>query len=273
MDRGARPRAGHAGSIAAAQERLGRSRAWSPRNTQGEYLPRRLVSCRRCGRAECVSNNGRSAHYRCLPRAGDAADGHHARCQKQSVPTGTRDAVVWADRRQVRSDPAVLDEAVRRAQAGRRSDDARTARRHDLRRQRATLDRQRQRFIDAYAAGAVTLEELQTRVRALETRLADLGREGQQLAASAEQQGQVAVLANQAETFRATIAHRLDQASFARRRELVELLIDRVLVDPPTVGIRYIIPFGGVAHRKVVLQSSYPGATCRLAARDGDGAH
>jgi len=232
-----------------------------------------LVSCRRCGRAECVSNNGRYAYYRCLPRAGGHAADTPARCQEQSLPTAALDAVVWADLCRVLSDPAVLDEAVRRAQAGWLSDDARTARQHDLRRQRATLDRQRQRLIDAYAAGAVTLEELQARVRALETRLADLVREEQQLAVSAEQQAQVAVLATQVEAFRATIAQGLDQASFARRRELVELLIDRVLVDPPGVEIRYIIPFGGIAHRKVALQSSHPGATYRPVAADDDAAH
>ncbi len=198
--------------------------------------------------------------------AGVRADEHHARCQEQSVPTGALDAAVWADLCQVLSDPAVLDEAVRRAQAGWLNDDARTARQHDLRQRRAALERQCQRLIDAYAAEAVTLEELQTRVRALEGRLIDLIRDEQQLATSAEQQAQVAVLATQVEAFRATIAHGLDQASFARRRELVELLIDRVLVAPPEVEIRYIIPFGGAAHRKVVLQSGHPGATCRRGA-------
>jgi len=251
--------------FAAAQERLERNRAWSPRNTQGEYLLRRLVSCRRCGRDECVSNNGRYAYYRCLPRAGDGADEHHARCQEQSVPTAALDAVVWADLGQVLSDPAVLAEAVRRAQAGWLNGDARTARQHDLRQRRSTLERQRQRLIDAYAAEAITLEELRTRVQALEGRLTDLTRDEQQLATSAEQQAQVAVLATQVEAFRATIAHGLDQASFARRRELVELLIDRVLVAPPEVEIRSIIPFGGAAHRKVVLQSGHRGATCRPA--------
>ena len=251
--------------FAAAQARLARNRAWSPRNTQGEYLLRRLVSCRRCGRAECVSNNGRYAYYRCTPRAGDG----QARCQEQSVPTPTLDTVVWADLCQILMDPAVLAEAVWRAQDGWLSDDARDARHHDLRRRRATLDRQRQRLIDAYAAEAVTLAELQTRVQVLEARLADLAQEEQQLAVSAEQRAQVAAVATRMETFRASIAQGLEQASFARRRELVELLIDRVLVDPPEVEIRYLIPFGGVAHRKVVLQSRHRGATCPQAAVDG----
>ena len=181
--------------------------------------------------------------------------------------------MVWADIGQVRTDPAVLAEAIGRAQDGWRSDDARTARQRDLRRRRATLDRQRQRLIDAYTAEAMTLEELQVRGRALDARLADLAREEQQLAASAEQQARVAALATRVEAFRASVAQGLDQASFARRRELAALLIDRVLVDPPEVEIRYVIPFGGAAHRKVVLQSGHPGATCRQAAGDGGAGH
>ena len=251
--------------FAAAQERLARNRAWSPRNTQGEYLLRRLVSCRRCGRAECVSNNGRYAYYRCAPRAGEG----HARCQERSVPTGALDAVVWADLCQVLTDPAVLEEAVRRAQAGWLNDDARAARHHDLRQRHATLDRQRQRLIDAYAAETITLAELRTRVQALDARLADLAHEERQLAASTEQQAQIALVASRLEAFRASIAQGLDQASFTRRRELVELLIERVLVDPPEVEIRFVIPFGGAAHRKVALQSRHPSAICRQGAGDG----
>ncbi len=250
--------------FAAAQERLARNQAWSPRNTQGEYLLRRLVSCRRCGRAECVSNNGRYAYYRCLPRAGEG----HAPCQEQSVPTSALDGVVWADVCEVLTNPAVLEEAARRGQAGWFSDEARAARLYDLRQRRATLARQRQRLIDAYTAEAVTLEELQVRVQPLEARLADLAHEEQQFAASAAQQAQIAAIATRLEAFRATIAQGLDQAPFARRRELVELLIDRVLVDPPAVEIRYVIPFGGAAHRKVALQSGHPGATCRPGAGD-----
>ena len=64
----------------------------------------------------------------------------------------------------------------------------------------------------------------------------------------------------------------LERASFARRRELVELLIDRVLIDPPELEIRYVLPFGGAAHRKGVLQSRHRGTTCRLAVAGGDGA-
>lgn len=84
--------------FAAAQDRLARNRAWARRRTQEEYLLRRLVSCRRCGRAESVGNNGRYAYYRCAPRAGDPANGHAERCRGQSLPTATLDAAAWAGR-------------------------------------------------------------------------------------------------------------------------------------------------------------------------------
>ena len=151
-------------------------------------------------------------------------------------------------------------------------DDARTARQHDLRQRRTALDRQRQRLIDAYAAETITLAELRTRVQALDARLADLAHEERQLAASTEQQAQIALVASRLEAFRASIAQGLDQASFTRRRELVELLVERVLVDPPEVEIRYVIPFGGAAYRKVALQSRHPGATYRRAVTDDDAA-
>ncbi len=248
--------------FAAAQDRLARNRAWSPRKTKGDYLLRRLASCRRCGRAERVGNNGRYAYYRCVPRPGDPANGHAERCQGQSLPTDILDAAVWADLGRVLTDPAVLAEAVRRAQAGWLSDDARTARQHEQQQRRATLDRQRQRLIDAYTAEAITLEELRSRARSLDARLADLAREEQQVAASAEQQAQITLLATRVEAFRASIIQGLDQATFARRRELVELLIDRVLVDGDQVEIRYIIPFGGTTDRKVALQSGHLAVLC-----------
>ena len=109
-------------------------------------------------------------------------------------------------------------------------------------------------------------------MRALDARLADLAQEEHSSTASMEHAAQVASVATQLEAFRAAVAQGLDQASFARRRELVELLIDRVLVDPPEVEIRYVIPFGGVAHRKVGLRLCHRGATCRQGVAAGGAA-
>jgi len=208
--------------FAAAQERLARNQRWSPRSTRGDDLLRRLVSCRRCGAAACVGNNGRYAYYRCTTQGTAAGAGGATRCPARAIPTADLDAAVCADVRQVLTDPAILTEAVQRARDGWLDEGARTARQHDLRTRVGTLARQRQRLIDAYAAEAVTLEELRTRVQALEARLADLAHEEQQLVASLDHAAQIAAVATQLDTFRAAVAQGLDHASFARRRELVE---------------------------------------------------
>ncbi len=109
-------------------------------------------------------------------------------------------------------------------------------------------------------------------MQALEARLADLTHEEQQLVASVDHAAQIAAVATQLDTFRAAVAQGLDHASFAHRRELVGLRIDRVLIEPPEVAIRYVIPFGGVAHRRVGLQLRHQDAAYRRVGGAADGA-
>src|SRR5262249_3750269 len=113
------------------------------------------------------------------------------------------------------------------------------------------------RLVDAYVAEVLTLEELQVRRRTLEERLAELDREEQRLLADAVQHEQLQTLAARVEDFRASLAHGLENASFELRRALVELLIDRVVIDVPDVEIRYVIPLSGAARRNGVLRPRY----------------
>ena len=107
------------------------------------------------------------------------------------MATERLDALVWADLCQVLTDPAVLGEAVRRAQHGWLSSDERQVRRQDLHRRRAAVARQIQRLVDAYAAGVLTLEELRGRRAKLEARLAAVRREEQQLIAEGGKDAQL----------------------------------------------------------------------------------
>src|SRR5690349_14222468 len=53
----------------------------------------------------------------------------------------------------------------------------------------------------------------------------------------------------------------LEQADFARKRELLELLIDRIVVTDETVEIRYVIPVGPKGERDsfCLLRTDYQG--------------
>lgn len=71
------------------------------------------------------------------------------------------------------------------------------------------------------------------------------------------QRGHLQNLAARVEDFRLAISDGLEHAAFRQRRALVELLIDRVVVDGEEVEIRYVILLSGAARRKGVLRPRY----------------
>jgi hypothetical protein len=117
--------------------------------------------------------------------------------------------------------------------------------------------RQIERLVDAYQASILDLEELRQRRAKLEERLAALEREAQQLAAETIRDDQLRAIAGHVEAFRARIGQRLEKATFAEKREIVELLVDRVIIDSPEVEIRYVIPLTGAAEQNRVLRSHH----------------
>jgi site-specific DNA recombinase len=243
--------------FALAQARLQRNQQWATRNTRGEYLLRRLLSCRWCGLAMNVWNNGRYAYYRCRGMDVLANRGRREPCHARQIPTARIDALVWDDLRQLLSEPAVLHDAVQRFRDGWLSGEQRQAQRRELRRRRAQIQRRIDRLVDAYQAEALTLEELQTRRNQLETRLAQVAHDEQLLEAETMQRDHLQHLATRVEDFRAVICDGVECADFSQRRALVELLIDRVVVDGEDVEIRYVIPLSGAARRKGVLRPHY----------------
>ena len=63
-----------------------------------------------------------------------------------------------------------------------------------------------------------------------------------QLDTQAQQHVNVAALSQGIEAFCQRLQPTLDQLTFAQRRQLVELLIDRVIVNDTQVEIRYVVP-------------------------------
>ncbi|MDP9375671.1 MAG: recombinase family protein [Chloroflexota bacterium] len=244
--------------FAQAQERLARNRDRAPRNTRGAYLLRRLVSCRRCGLAHRIWTNGRSAFYACPGTAADSTRGRPEPCRASLIATHRLDEAVWGDVCRLLTDPAVLGESLRRAREGWLGEGAGGGRWQALQRREAELRRQIERLVDAYAAGALPLDELQARRARLEARLAEVRREADALTVAAQRDERLEAIAAQLDAFRAALAHGLEAADFARRREIVELLIDRVVVDAPAVEIRYILPLSGAALPEGELRAHHP---------------
>jgi site-specific DNA recombinase len=86
------------------------------------------------------------------------------------------------------------------------------------------------------------LAELEHKRQELDRRRATLATQQRQLDAIAEQRLELRAIADGIQAFCQTVRAGLATATFAQRRLLVELLIDRVVVTDDKVEIRYVLP-------------------------------
>ena len=131
---------------------------------------------------------------------------------------------------------------MQRAQGGQWVPQEPQARQENLRKGRVSIEHQTERLTEAYLAGVVPLEEYKRRRHELEERLQDLAAQMRQLEASATKHVELAGIAQSMEEFCQRVNSGLEQASFEHKRQLIELLIDRVVVTNEEVEIRYVIP-------------------------------
>jgi site-specific DNA recombinase len=226
------------------QAKLATNRSFAQRNnTAHQYLLRALVSCGCCGLA-CTARavNGRNFYYLCSGK-GHSAFSHRATCcPARHTPAGQLDELVWNDLCALLSEPEPLARAVARAHGGAWLPQELQMRRETLRRGQMQLRQQLERLTDAYLRTVIPLDEYERRRRDLEQRVGALARQEEQLRDDAERQRQLAGLAASLEAFRERVQRGLAQASFEQRRQLVLLLIDRVVVTDTETEIRYVLP-------------------------------
>ena len=230
----------------AAQHRLDRNVQMARRhNTTYEYLLRGLVSCGPC-RLTC---GGRTLHpgyhyYFCRGRTDSLRLALGERCTARYAPAQALDALVWQDLCSVLREPALMTHALARAQMGAWLPQALHARRQTLRDVLAQLERQQARLLDLYLAEVIEREEFERRRKEVAQSQHGFMQQLRQLDAQAQQHVNGAALAQGIEAFGQRIQPTLDQLTFAQRRQLVELLIDRVIVNDAQVEIRYVVPTG-----------------------------
>jgi len=233
-------------TYAAAQARLARNTQMARRNnTAHEYLLRGLVRCGRC-QLSCMGRTLPTGYpyYVCRGRTDALRAAHGQRCPARFAPARTLDELVWQDLRRILTEPALIAHELERAHGGAWLPQALQARRQTLREALAQLERQQARLLEVYLAEIIGRDEFE-RKRQEVTRTQDgLTQQLRQLEAQAQQQVNVAALAQGLETFCRKVQPTLDQLTFAQRRQLVELLIDRVIVTDGQVEIRYVVPTG-----------------------------
>jgi site-specific DNA recombinase len=229
-----------------AQQRLDQNKQMARRNnTAHNYLLRGLVSCAQCQLA-CT---GRVAHpgyayYICRGRTEALLAVKGERCTARYAPARQLDDLVWQDLCQLLRNPPVIVHELQRAQAGEWLPQALQSRRTTLQQALAQLQRQQVRLLEAYLAEIIAMDEFERKRQELERTTEGLQQQLRQLEAQAQKHLDLALIAAGIEDFCQRIQATLEHLTFAQRRQLVELLIDRVIVDGEHVQIRYAIPTG-----------------------------
>jgi site-specific DNA recombinase len=225
------------------QAKLAGNRAFARRNnTAPQYLLRALVSCGCCGLACMGRANKQHLHYVCNGKKRYTHSHRTTRCPARHTPADQLDALVWRDLCALLAEPEPVAAAVARAHGGAWLPQELLARRETLRRSQAHLHQQIERLTDAYLRAVIPLDEYERRRRDLEQRVQALAGQEDQLRCDATRQQQLAGMAASLETFRARVRGGLAGASFEQRRQLVLLLVDRVVVTEAEVEIRYVLP-------------------------------
>ena len=243
------------------QQKLDKNTQGAARNNKShDYLLRALVSCGSCklsAAARTVTSGYQ--YYLCRGRHDALRAAQGERCQARYIPAAQLDELVWHDLCAVLTDPDQIAHALARVQGGHWLPQELQARQANVRRAIAQIQRQHDRLLEAYLAGVVELAEFDRKRQGLSSHHESLVAQQRQLEAAARQRIELSAVANSIEVFCAKVRASLAHATFAQRRALVELLIDRVIVKDSEVEIRYVIPTSpdGPHHRFCHLRKDH----------------
>ena len=231
-----------------AQAKLVQNKSFAKRNNKAHsYLLRALVSCGICQLscfARTVSKVGSSGYYICSGKAHAVHCRREDKCPSRFIPAQQLDELVWQDLCKILMHPESITQELERAQGGYWLPQELQARRENLRRACVEVEHQLDRLTEAYLSEIIPLVEYQRRRAELEQRIAGLNAQASTLNAQTDRQKELLGLSKSVTGFCQRIQEGLANATFEQKRQLIELLIDRVVVTNDEVEIRYVIPTG-----------------------------
>src|SRR5215475_12377753 len=244
MDPGPRARAHRSETWDRAQGQLARNRERAQRhNTQHLYLLRSLMVCGRCGRRMVGTWSAQGGRYICALRYPRYAPGA---CTGRSLSATLLEASVWEHVKALLSDPAVLRAQYEHGRGDPAVDVRAEQERGRLERKRASLEREVTRLIDAYQAEVIDLTELAERRR----RIDDHGRMLRERVREIEQQRTERTaelrLLEGVEAFCTSIREAMEEPAFTVQQKVLQLVINRIVVEDHQVIIEHVVPTGPV---------------------------
>ncbi len=239
--------------FAAVQDQLQEHKRHARQSRRGAlYLLQGLLQCHHWGSAfygKRLSPRARKgqarvdASYRCLGTDAYRFGGERV-CQKTQGRTDLVDLAVWQAVCPLLAHPERLAEEYRR-----RLPPETSAKRPPLGTVEGQISQLRQgvaRLIDSYADGLLDKHEFEPRMTRLRQRLARLEEPRQHLADEAAMHAELQLIIGRLEDFAIKVHQSLEEADWARKRDLIRTLVKRVEVAQDQVNIVFrIAPYLG----------------------------
>jgi site-specific DNA recombinase len=231
-----------------AQAQLARNAVLSFRNNKKhDYLLRCLLTCGCCGLAmfgttRPAAGDTERRYYRCAGK--DCVETARAQpCPRASLNGEELEHAVWDHVRDLLSAPDRLIAQfehfagdVDRSAAEEKRAEQRVAMRLD------GLARADVRLLDAYQAEVISLDELTERRRQLAGQRRALECQLEQQRDLRRQRARAQAVLTDLSAFCERVRGRLDDASFAEKQTLLQLVIERIIVHESSLEIRHVIP-------------------------------
>ncbi len=241
-----------------AQEQLGRNRDRAERNNKKhDYLLRSLVICGRCGRRMqgCWSQSGGT--YICPNRYPTYTAWA---CGGRRVSAPKTDVLIWDQVKMMLADPELLKAQYQEGR-GDPAVQGREEQEHQrIARKLAGLDREVRRLLDAYQAEVIGLEELKERRRHVEEHGRMLGERLREIEKDRTDREQELRLLEGLEAFCQSVRGTLDQPSFEVRQKVLQLVVDRIVIEDSKLVIHHVMPVGPVRLRTDHHEAAGPGS-------------
>ena len=227
-----------------AQEQLRLNRARAPRNNKKhDYLLKGLLVCGPCqvrmtGRAGSALKPRRC--YSC-PRKHSALRAPLNPCRGRSVSAAMIEELVWQSVSQLLREPPLLL-AQYQLRQDQNSGTPQQQEQQRLERKLAALKSEERRLLDAFQAGLLELPELQARNQRIAEEAARLRQRFVVLQQQQQAQLRQANLSATLEGFCRNLNAALDNPSFETKQRILNLVVDKVVVQNDQITIKHMIP-------------------------------
>jgi len=181
--------------------------------------------------------NGRDHYYYYCPKH-DPLRASGRPCDQRNIRADALDDFVWQEVQRHLVNPELLRHAYHLV-----SDGDATRRQLDLANRRtAAAESEHKRLLDAYQAGIISLDELQSRSGPLRQRISQLTEEEAILAAEFAANKEKSLLLSNLEAFCRKVNGTINQLSFTERQHLIRMVVEKIMVRDWTVKIFLRIP-------------------------------